>query len=82
MNIMIFVVEKKRRLQYLAVCQCGRRHGPYVKVAMIQPDCPDCEQKAVVNERKVSIHAPTAADKAIRRHGGAGAPVPHRDGRR
>ena len=82
MNTMIFKVHKKRRDEYLAVCQCGMRHGPYLKVALIPPDCPDCEQKAVVNERKVSTHAYTAPDKTIRRHGGAGAPVPHRDSRR
>ncbi len=54
MNTMIFLIEHTKRPQYLAVCQCGRRHGPYLKVGLIPPDCPDCEQKAIAKERKVS----------------------------
>jgi hypothetical protein len=45
MNSMIFKVHQKRREQYLAVCQCGRRHGPYVKVAQIPPQCQGCEDR-------------------------------------
>jgi hypothetical protein len=44
MNSMIFIVEQTRRPQYLAVCQCGRWHGPYVKVALIPPQCQGCEE--------------------------------------
>jgi hypothetical protein len=54
MNPIIFVTYQKRRPQYLAVCQCGARHGPYLKVALIPPQCQDCE-KALVKERKVSV---------------------------
>jgi hypothetical protein len=50
MNVVIFVTCHKRRPQYLAVCACGRRHGPYRKVGLIQPDCPSCEQKAVAKD--------------------------------
>jgi hypothetical protein len=55
MNVVIFVMENTKRPQYRAVCQCGTRHGPYAKVAMISPWCQGCEQKALVNERKVSV---------------------------
>jgi hypothetical protein len=48
MNTVIFVTYQKRRPQYLAVCQCGTRHGPYAKVAVIPPQCQGCEQQAVV----------------------------------
>jgi hypothetical protein len=54
MNTVIFITYEKRRPRYHAVCQCGRPHGPYVKVAVIPPVCPGCEEKAVANERKVS----------------------------
>jgi hypothetical protein len=46
MNVVIFVTYRKRRPQYLAVCQCGARHGPYAKVALIPPQCLGCERKA------------------------------------
>jgi hypothetical protein len=45
MNVVIFVTYHTRRPQYLAVCQCGRRHGPYVKVALIPPWCQSCEEQ-------------------------------------
>ena len=54
MNTMIFVIEKPRRPEYLAVCQCGTKHGPYLKVALIPPCCPGCEQKAPAKERQGS----------------------------
>jgi hypothetical protein len=54
MNVVIYVTYRKCRPQYLAVCQCGARHGPYAKVAVIPPWCPGCEQQALANERKVS----------------------------
>ena len=54
MNTMIFQTYEKRRPQYLAVCQCGTKHGPYLKVALILPQCQGCAQQAVANERKVS----------------------------
>ena len=46
MNVVIFVTYHTRRPQYLAVCQCGARHGPYAKVAQIPPQCLGCERKA------------------------------------
>ena len=52
MNVMIFVVEKPRRPQYLAVCQCGTRHGPYAKVAQIPPRCLACERKAATDLKR------------------------------
>jgi hypothetical protein len=51
MNTMIFVIEKKRRPQYLAVCQCGRRHGPYLKVVLIPPQCLGCEEQLRVKRK-------------------------------
>jgi hypothetical protein len=56
MNVVIFAIEHTKRPQYLAVCQCGRRHGPYAKVARIPPVCPRCEEQAVATERKVAAH--------------------------
>jgi hypothetical protein len=47
---MIYLIEYTKRPQYLAVCQYGRRHGPYAKAAQIPPDCPSCEQKAVARK--------------------------------
>ena len=55
MNTMIFVVEKTRRPQYLAVCQCGRRHGPYVKVGLIPDTSPACDEREAANKRKGAI---------------------------
>jgi hypothetical protein len=55
MNVVIFVTYRKRRPQYLALCQCGARHGPYAKVAQIPPRCFACERKDLSNERKVSV---------------------------
>jgi hypothetical protein len=54
MNTIIFVTHHKRRASYLAVCQCGARHGPYAKVAQIPPRCIACEQGTLAQERKVS----------------------------
>jgi hypothetical protein len=48
MNILIFLIEHTKRPQYLAVRQCRRWHGPYLKVALIPPDCPSCEEQARV----------------------------------
>jgi hypothetical protein len=50
MNVVIFIAYRKRRPQYLALCQCGARHGPYAKVAMIPPWCHGCEQQAMVQK--------------------------------
>jgi hypothetical protein len=47
MNVVIFVTYRKRRPQYLAVCQCGTRHGPYATVALIPPQCQSCEQQTL-----------------------------------
>jgi hypothetical protein len=44
MNVIIFVTYHKRRLQYLALCQCGTKHGPYAKVALIPPCCASCDE--------------------------------------
>ena len=55
MNVVIFITYHNRRPQYLAVCQCGAKHGPYAKVAQIPPQCQGCEQKAIAHDRKVSI---------------------------
>jgi hypothetical protein len=54
MHTVIFVTAVKRRSWYVALCQCGAPHGPSAKVAMIPPPCQGCEQKALVNERKIS----------------------------
>jgi hypothetical protein len=54
MNTIIFIAYRKRRPQYLAVCQCGTRHGPYAKVAVIPPQCQGCEQQSLAHDRKVS----------------------------
>jgi hypothetical protein len=54
MNVVIFVTYEKRRSQYLAVCQCVTRHGPYAKVALIPDTCATCEDMAVMKERKVA----------------------------
>jgi hypothetical protein len=51
MNTVIFITEHTKRPQYLAVCQCGRRHGPYRKVAMIPPVCPACDEGTCAKER-------------------------------
>jgi hypothetical protein len=55
MNVVIFVMENTKRPRYLAVCQCGTRHGPYLKVAVIPPWCPGCEQQALVTFRRLEI---------------------------
>jgi hypothetical protein len=52
MNTMIFVTEHTKRPQYLAVCQCGRRHGPYLKVGLIPDTCPACEARAEAKRRQ------------------------------
>ena len=51
MNTLIFLIEHTKRPQYLAVCQCGRRHGPYLKVALIPDTCPACEARAGTKKR-------------------------------
>jgi hypothetical protein len=50
MNVVIFVTYHKRRASYLALCQCGARHGPYAKVAQIPPHCFACEQKVLTTD--------------------------------
>jgi hypothetical protein len=52
MNVVYFITHQQRRPQYLAVCQCGTRHGPYAKVALIPDTCAVCEDTAVAQERK------------------------------
>jgi hypothetical protein len=54
MNTIIFVVYLKRRPWYVALCACGTPHGRYASVTLIPPQCPGCEQKALVKERRVS----------------------------
>jgi hypothetical protein len=51
MNVVIFITYHNRRPQYLAVCQCGAKHGPYAKVAQIPPHCCGCERKAPTTDR-------------------------------
>jgi hypothetical protein len=53
MNVVYFITYQKRQPQYLAVCQCVARHGPYANVAQIPPQCQDCEQRALVQARNV-----------------------------
>ena len=55
MNTVIFGTYQERRPWYVALCQCGVPHGPYVKVALIPPGCPGCEQKAT--PKKMTKHA-------------------------
>jgi hypothetical protein len=63
MNTLIFVVEKTRRPQYLAVCQCGRRHGPYLKVALIPPSCAICDEKT--DAKKIAKHTTRRNERVI-----------------
>jgi hypothetical protein len=53
MNVVIFITHRNRRPQYLALCQCGARHGPYAKVAQIPPRCFACERQAPTTDLEV-----------------------------
>jgi hypothetical protein len=59
MNVVIFIAHHTRLPRYLALCQCGTRHGPYAKVAQIPPQCCACEQKGLSNESRESGSAMT-----------------------
>jgi hypothetical protein len=54
MNVVIFIAYHKRRASYLAVCQCGARHGPYATVGDIPDACLRCEAKTLNKERHAS----------------------------
>jgi hypothetical protein len=55
MNVMIFAIKTTKRPQYLAISQCGTKHGPYVKVASIPPCCPSCDEKFTA--KNIAKHA-------------------------
>jgi hypothetical protein len=52
MNVVYFITYQKCRPQYLAVCQCGTKHGPYAKVARIPSCCHRCDEQALAKERQ------------------------------
>jgi hypothetical protein len=53
MNVVIFMTYPKRRPQYVALCQCGTRHGPYAKVAVIPPCCGACDEQLKARRKGV-----------------------------
>jgi hypothetical protein len=52
MNTMIFLIEHTKRPKYIAVCECGRVHGKYMKVAQIADTCPACEERTEAKRRQ------------------------------